>query len=98
MMLYPALLRVESHEQEQLLVRAREGNFDLVELAGICGALGLVALVTRYPIAGLTLSQWLGSIIANFVVAAVLLAVLAGPFLVRRTRRHLSRLLEQQGK
>ncbi len=60
-----------------------------MELAGLGFAVVGVALLTRYGVDGLALLERLSAATANFVLAVPLLAVAAGPFLWRRTRRAL---------
>jgi hypothetical protein len=75
-----------------MLVRAREGSFDLVELVGLTIALALTVVLTRYSVAEMSIAGRIAAIFANFVIAIPLLLVLGGPFYFRRTRRHLQKL------
>lgn len=88
--IYPELRRYAVNERRPALQRAREGAFDMVEWIGILLAVVLVVVLTRYSAQGLGLVQALGVAVANFFVALCLLVVVAGPFLLRRTRRHLA--------
>ena len=90
LMVYPELRQYPSTERREALERARKGSLDTVEWIGILPALVLVAVLTRYSAQGLGLAQALGVALANFFAALGLLFVFAGPFLLRRTRRHLA--------
>ena len=95
-LLYPDLSRFAARERSQALAKAREGRFDLVELVGLAVALVMTVVLTRYAGAEMNLSERLGAVLLNFVVAIPLLFVLGGPFCLRRTRRHLRAQLHDQ--
>ena len=88
-LLYPELAGFAPDERDRALERARRRPLDWVELAGLGFAVVGVALLTRYGVDGLALLERLSAATANFVLAVPLLAVAAGPFLWRRTRRAL---------
>ena len=88
-LLYPELEGFAPQEREGALERARRQPFDWVELAGLGLGVVAAALLTRYGADGLAVLERLTAATANFVVAAPLLALAAGPFLWRRTRRAL---------
>lgn len=95
--IYPDLTRLPARERAQALDEARESPLDLIELFGIAaGLIGATAL-TRYGVDGLSISGRIAAAAANFFVAAPLLALLVGPFLVRRTRRGLRAALRRRG-
>lgn len=94
--LYPDLRKFDFRDQERALEKASAGAFEFVEIVGICLGLGLTAFLTRYATTEMGLAQRIDAILANVVLAIPLLAVLVGPFLVRRARRHLRLLLERQ--
>src|SRR5688572_16909880 len=91
--LYPELRGRPYRERQEMLRRAREGSFDLVELAGLAIALALTVVLTRYSVAEMSLAGRFAAILANFVIAIPLLLVLGGPFYFRRTRRHLQKIM-----
>jgi hypothetical protein len=95
--LYPQLRAIPRPERRDALRRARSHTpFDSVELVGT--AIGLIAVtaLTRYGAAGMSGLERLSAALANFLVAAAMLAVLVGPFLVRRVRRGLQHELERR--
>jgi hypothetical protein len=87
---YPELRRYPLRERESALARARSGAFDMFECLGLLLAAVLVTALTRYSSAGLRPIEILGVAGTSFFVALALLLVLGGPFLLRRTRRHLA--------
>jgi hypothetical protein len=98
--LYPELRGRTPRERQEMLMRAREGSFDLVELVGLAIALTLTVLLTRYSVAEMTSAGRFAAILANFLIAIPLLVLFGGPFYFRRTRRHLRKLIRdgQTGK
>ena len=90
--LYPELSPLAPEERARALRRARETPFDLVELAGMALAVVIVTSLTRYGVGHGVLGQ-LALGLGSFLVAIPLLALTAGPFLYRRTRRGLEREL-----
>jgi hypothetical protein len=92
--LYPELQGRTSRERQEMLMRAREGSFDLVEVVGLAIALALTVFLTRYSVAEMSLAGRFAAIIANFVIAIPLLLLLGGPFYFRRTRRHLRKMMK----
>lgn len=96
--LYPDLLKFATSEQGDALRRAKDGDFDRFELAGIGIAVVLAIALTRYSSVGLGLVERIGAAFANFVVAAALLFLLAGPFYVRRIRRGLAAQLRARAE
>lgn len=88
-LLYPELEGFAPHERAGALERARRQPLDWVELAGLGFGVVAAALFTRYGTDGLEVLERLAAATANFVVAVPLLALAAGPFLWRRTRRAL---------
>jgi hypothetical protein len=82
----------------EALRQARETTFDAIELAGLAFALLVVVSATRYSAIGLGMAERFGAMIANFLVAIPLLAVLAGPFYLRRNRRGLRIYLKKQAE
>jgi hypothetical protein len=88
-LLYPELRPYERKERDHLLQEASRTPHDFVEWAGILAALAFVGVLTGYSVADFGLAQRVVAAVINFFVATVLLALTAGPFLVRRTRRGL---------
>jgi hypothetical protein len=88
-LLYPELEGFAPKDRADALERARRQPFDWVELAGLGFGVVAVALLTRYGADGVAVLARLTAAAANFAVAAPLLALAAGPFLWRRTRRAL---------
>jgi hypothetical protein len=88
-LIYPELERFSPDAREAALARARRRPLDGVELAGLGLSVVLVALLTRYGAAELDAIARLTAATANLVLAIPLLALVAGPFLWRRTRRAL---------
>lgn len=94
--LFPELKRFSAEERAAALRAAKEENPDLIELVGIVASVGIVTwLVGKFGI-GASAGSRLFAVIASFIVAIPLLAVTAGPFLIRRTRRGLHRQLEKR--
>ena len=90
-MLYPELLTYGRRDRDRLLKEASKEPYDFLEWVGMLAALVLVVSATRYSAAGLGLADRFAVAVANFIVAAPLLVVTVGPFLVRRTRRGLQK-------
>lgn len=92
-LLYPRLAALPEGERPAALERARRTAFDVIELVGIALGLVVATAVTRYGAAELGPLERVGAAAANFILAVPLLALLVGPFLVRRVRRGLEREL-----
>jgi hypothetical protein len=88
-LLYPELRPYERKERDHLLQEASKTPHDFVEWAGILAALAFVGVLTGYGAVDFGLAERIVVTVMNFFVAIVLLALTAGPFLVRRTRRGL---------
>ena len=88
-LLYPELRQFEPGRQAGALKAASGTGFDAIEYVGLAVGLAATVLLTRYSAADMGLADRFGAAIANFIVAILLLLVLAGPFYVRRTRRGL---------
>ena len=86
---FPELRPFDRSARDRLLREARETPFDWIEWAGILAALGFVAVLTRYNAGDFGVLGRVAVAAVNFLVAAVLLGVLVGPVLIRRTRRGL---------
>lgn len=97
-LLFPELARFAEADRESALREAARTPFDVVELLAIAAALVLVAALTRYSTAELSLAERLGMALANFAVALPLLALAIAPFHVRRVRRGLRRILRSRGQ
>ncbi|MCC4118037.1 hypothetical protein LLG90_22030 [Aromatoleum toluclasticum] len=94
LLIYPELTRIPQRERDAVLGSARATPFDGLELAAIALGLALTAGATRYVVFdGLT--HRIEAFLANFLLAVPLLAVLAGPFFIRRTRRGLHHYLTE---
>jgi hypothetical protein len=87
--LYPDLRPYGRSDRDRLLREAAKTSFDILEWIGILLALALVGVLTRYSAVDLGAIDRILAGMVNFVAAIVLLAITAGPFLVRRTRRGL---------
>ena len=96
--LLPELRRFPEPGQDQALRAARETPLDIIELASM--ALGFVAVtaLTRHSLPDAAMSTRFGAMLLNFVVAVPLLAVVLGPFHIRRLRRGLRQQLETRGR
>ena len=94
--LYPDLASIAPQHRERAMQRARSESFDFLEVCGIVTAIGVVTLLTRVGLKDPTLADRLSTAVALFIVAAPQLLVLAGPFLVRRTRRGLRAFLDEE--
>lgn len=87
-LVYPEVRPFSKAERQTLLERAKQTPFDFIELVGMAAGLALVTAVTRFP-SGIGPSNSLFGAALNFVIAIPLLAIVLGPFLIRRTRRGL---------
>jgi hypothetical protein len=96
-LLYPELRALPPEQRERALGRAKEWPFDVVELLGMAAGLVLVTAFTRYGVDYLDVGGRFALAVLNFLVAIPLLALAAGPFLVRRTRRGLQAQMKHSG-
>jgi hypothetical protein len=88
--IYPQLSAIPPPQHEAALRAAKRISFDVIELLGIAFALVITVSITRYALQDARAIERLWVAALNFVVAVPLLAVLVGPFLVRRVRRGLA--------
>lgn len=86
-LLYPELRPYGRRDRDRLLKAAGNTPHDLTEWAGILAAVAFASVLTSYGTVDLNMAQGFVVGVINYFVAAVLLALTAGPFLVRRTRR-----------
>jgi len=95
--LYPQLRSFPERERAGALRRARSQPFDVVELVGIALGLVLATALTRYHLDGDDAAGRLAAFAVNVALAVPALAVLVGPFLVRRVRRGLDDEIARRG-
>lgn len=95
---YPELLEVPPQDRRKLLAQARDGENDAIEWLGLAFAIIATVLLTRYSVADLSWANRVTAVLTNFLVAIPLLLVMAGPFAIRRTKRHLRRLLNKENE
>ena len=88
-LLYPELRSYGRKDRDRLLQAASKTPHDLIEWVGILAALAFVGVLTHHGAVNFDVAQRIVVAVVNFFVAIVLLALTAGPFLVRRTRRGL---------
>lgn len=96
LLLLPELTSIAPHHRERALADAREEPLDFIEIIGVLAGLVIASLLTRYSLADAHLTDRLLAALVNFAVALPLIAVLVGPFLIRRTRRGLQRFLQSK--
>jgi hypothetical protein len=91
---YPRLRELPPGHWNAVLDRARSTAFDAIEWAGLAAGLAFTSLALQ-PIGG-NVDSMFGRYVGQFLLALPLLAVLAGPILLRRTRRGLDMVLAQR--
>ena len=96
--LLPELRAFPVGEREAALQLARHAELDMLELLAMAAGLVLVTALTRYGVEGLAVLTRLAIAGLNFAVAVPLLAVVLGPFHLRRLRRGLREQLAQRGR
>lgn len=87
--IYPELRSYRREDRARMLRKASETPLDFIEWAGILFGLVIVASATRYGLQDLGFVNRIAAALVNFVVAAPLLALTVGPFLLRRQKRGL---------
>jgi hypothetical protein len=95
--LLPELRKFPAAEQDEALNAARHTALDVIELVGMAAGLVVVTALTRYTVADAHMSTRFAATLLNFVVAVPLLALILGPFQVRRMRRGLRERLRGRG-
>ena len=93
---YPALRQLPRIEWDGALAQARDTGFDTIELIGVVAGVAFATYLLRFDAdqaATLTLPA---RYLIQFVVAAPLLALVVGPFYLRRTRRGLDQEIERR--
>lgn len=94
-LLYPRLRRVPPERWRRILERARSEPLDAVETISIAAAVGLAAwlleTMSDAPRAHGAATEFL----LQFLAATPLVAAIAGPLLLRRTRRGIERELRR---
>jgi hypothetical protein len=95
--LYPELQAFEPRERGAARAEAAKEPFDLIEWGGILLGILAATALTRYAGNGLVVLERVSMTVLNFGVAFLILAVMVGPLVVRRTRRGLAKTLQQRG-
>ena len=94
--LLPELRQFPAAEQDPALKAARDTPLDILELLSMAAGLVLVTALTRYSLSDANVSTRFGAAVLNFVVAVPLLALVLGPFHIRRLRRGLRDQLQRR--
>jgi hypothetical protein len=95
-LLLPELREFPAAEQDAALGQARDTGLDAFELLGMAAGLILVTLLTRYSLNGDSMASRFATVLLNVAAAVPLLAVLLGPFHIRRLRRGLREHLRRR--
>lgn len=95
-LIWPELAAIAPNQRPSALERARTEPLDMVETVGVLAGVLIATLVTQYGLGHMEFADRVFVVLANFAVAVPLIAVLAGPFLVRRIRRGLRNVLIRQ--
>lgn len=95
--LYPELEHFGAESRAEVLKRARRQPFDWVEVAGLGVSIVFVTSLTGKLARAGVAPELLGTPLGNFLLAIPLLAITAGPFYWRRTRRALRDELTHRG-
>lgn len=95
LILCPELKQFPANERRSALDTAKGEALEVFELIGILIAIGLVTWITRKISAGVSVGGGFIVGLLSFVLAIPLLALSAGPFLVRRMRRGLRKRLHE---
>lgn len=89
----PRLAELPPAEREKAAEQARQIDFDATERVGIVAGMVLTAYLLRFdPAQAQTMSLPLRYLV-QFIAALPALALLVGPFLLRRTRRGLEQVI-----
>lgn len=92
--LFPRIRSRQLVDWPTLLDDARRLEFDMLERIGMVSGLVLVTWLLRPLSAGD--APLIVKYVIQFLLALPLLLILVGPFLIRRTRRGLDRMLEKR--
>ena len=94
--LYPEIRRVSERDRDRVWRLASHENFRPGEIILIGAALGAAAVGVKYLAIRSHVANAFLTFCADFIVAAVIMVVVAGPAYYRRTKRGLARALEQR--
>lgn len=93
---YPALRQLPRIEWDDALAQARETGFDTIELIGVVAGVAFATYLLRFDANQAATLALPARYLIQFVVAAPLLALVVGPFYLRRTRRGLDQEIERR--
>jgi|JI10StandDraft_1071094.scaffolds.fasta_scaffold356520_2 hypothetical protein len=89
----PRLDELPPGERERAVEQARQIEFDATERIGLVAGVVLTAYLLRFDVAQAQAMSLPLRYLMQFVSALPLLALLVGPFLLRRTRRGLEQVI-----
>lgn len=92
---YPALKSAAPPLRDELLARARNMPFDFIERVAMIASVVLVTYLLQSV--GRDIPDAFTRYLLQFVIALPMLALLIGPFLLRRTRRGLDLEISRRG-
>src|SRR5665811_659487 len=93
---YPALRKLPLLEWDEALARAREMSFDTMEWMGIVVGVVFVTYLLRFDADQAAALSLPVRYFIQFLAAVPLLALVVGPFYLRRTRRGLDQEIERR--
>ena len=89
----PRLAELPPGEREKAAEQARQAEFDATERIGIVAGVVLTAYLLRFDPAQVQAMSLPLRYLVQFIAALPLLALLVGPFMLRRTRRGLDQVI-----
>ena len=93
---YPALRQLPRAEWDEALKQARETNFDMSEWIGVLAGIAFVTYLLRFDADQAAALSLPVRYFIQFLAAVPLLALVVGPFYLRRTRRGLDQEIEHR--
>jgi hypothetical protein len=96
--LLPELRQFPEAERDAALQQARQTSLDVAELVGMAVGLVAVTALTKYSVPDASMAPRFALALINFAVALPLLAVVLGPFHLRRLRRGLRQQLQKRSR
>lgn len=96
--LYPQLRQWPPAQRERIWRSARAVPFDVIELLGIATGMVVVTGLAAFASSHLAPPGRSAAALASLAIAVPLLALIVGPFLMRRTRRALRQAAAAGGR